>query len=119
MWQVLVQFDKLAQTQLALPCNPISEVCKASHGLIVLGAPQTSEQEMHKKELGSKGASEEEVKGLSEEILYKIDIPANRYDMLCLEGISRALNIFNRRIPRVDYRLANMAGKPFPNQGRK
>lgn len=30
----------------------------------------------------------------SEEVLYKIDIPANRYDMLCLEGISRALNVF-------------------------
>ncbi|BDA44356.1 Phenylalanine-tRNA ligase beta subunit [Coccomyxa sp. Obi] len=71
----------------------------------------TSEQEMHKKELGSKGASKEDIKCLSEEILYKIDIPANRYDMLCLEGIARALNIFNRRIPRVDYRLANMAGK--------
>ncbi|KAK9915515.1 hypothetical protein WJX75_000157 [Coccomyxa subellipsoidea] len=71
----------------------------------------TSEQEMHKKELGSKGASKKDVEGLSEEILYKIDIPANRYDMLCLEGIARALNIFNGRIPRVDYRLANMAGK--------
>ena len=65
---------------------------------------------MHKKELGSKGASKKDVEGLSEEILYKIDIPANRYDMLCLEGIARALNIFNGRIPRVDYRLANMAG---------
>lgn len=67
---------------------------------------------MHKKELGSKGASKKDVEGLSEEILYKIDIPANRYDMLCLEGIARALNIFNGRSPRVDYRLANMAGDP-------
>lgn len=67
---------------------------------------------MHKKELGSKGASKENIKGLSDEILYKIDIPANRYDMLCLEGIARALNIFNRRIRRVDYRLANVAGEP-------
>lgn len=49
----------------------------------------------------------------SEEVLYKIDIPANRYDMLCLEGIARALNIFNRRIERVDYTLADMTGLLF------
>lgn len=35
----------------------------------------------------------------SDEVLYKIDIPANRYDMLCLEGISRALNVFLGRCP--------------------
>jgi phenylalanyl-tRNA synthetase beta chain len=27
-------------------------------------------------------------------VIYKIDIPANRYDLLCVEGISRALSIF-------------------------
>lgn len=27
-------------------------------------------------------------------VVYKIDIPANRYDLLCVEGISRALSIF-------------------------
>ncbi len=43
-------------------------------------------------------------------MLFKIDIPANRYDMLCLEGIARALNIFNRRLRGVDYRLADMSG---------
>ena len=46
----------------------------------------------------------------SDEVLYKIDIPANRYDMLCLEGIARALNIFNRRIPVPQYRLADLRG---------
>lgn len=30
----------------------------------------------------------------SEEIIYKIDIPANRYDLLCLEGLSIGLLIF-------------------------
>lgn len=34
------------------------------------------------------------VEGASEEVIYKIDIPANRYDLLCLEGIARALRIF-------------------------
>ncbi|CAF0979161.1 unnamed protein product, partial [Didymodactylos carnosus] len=28
---------------------------------------------------------------------YKIEIPANRYDLLCLEGLGRALNIFLER----------------------
>jgi len=33
--------------------------------------------------------------GTSEEcVIYKIDIPANRYDILCLEGFSRAIRIF-------------------------
>lgn len=32
--------------------------------------------------------------GISEEILYKIDIPANRYDLLCLEGLVEGLLVF-------------------------
>ncbi|CAL5218775.1 g494 [Coccomyxa viridis] len=67
----------------------------------------TSEREMLQKEQKGKGVA----KDASEEILYKIDIPANRYDMLCLEGIARALNIFNQRLSKVQYRLANMQGK--------
>ena len=34
------------------------------------------------------GSEEREV------VVYKIDVPANRQDLLCLEGISRALRIF-------------------------
>jgi len=36
------------------------------------------------------------VKGqdLDDTVIYKIDIPANRYDLLCIEGIARALRIF-------------------------
>lgn len=30
----------------------------------------------------------------SEEIIYRIDIPANRYDLLCLEGLANAFLIF-------------------------
>jgi len=29
-----------------------------------------------------------------EEIIYKIDVPANRYDLLCVEGLARALRVF-------------------------
>lgn len=53
----------------------------------------------------------QENKDASDEILYKIDIPANRYDMLCLEGIARALNIFNRTIKVPQYKVANMTGE--------
>ncbi|GMH34309.1 hypothetical protein BSKO_02143 [Bryopsis sp. KO-2023] len=68
----------------------------------------TSEKEMLRKELG---LADGDVPAASEEIIYKIDIPANRYDMLCLEGISRALNIFRRTVPNVTYSLADMSGK--------
>lgn len=30
----------------------------------------------------------------NEDVIYKIDIPANRYDLLCLEGLSQALLVF-------------------------
>lgn len=49
----------------------------------------TSEKEMATKEIGG-----DKAKGLSERMIYRIDIPANRYDMLCAEGISRALKTF-------------------------
>lgn len=32
-----------------------------------------------------------------DEVVYKIDIPANRYDLLCLEGLSTALLIFMKK----------------------
>ena len=43
-----------------------------------------------------------------EDIIYRIDIPANRYDMMCLEGIARALNIFRGTQGPIKYRLADM-----------
>lgn len=30
----------------------------------------------------------------SEEIIYRIDVPANRYDLLCLEGLALGILIF-------------------------
>ncbi|KAJ3046216.1 hypothetical protein HDV00_000028 [Rhizophlyctis rosea] len=49
----------------------------------------TSEREMAAKEGGA-----EKGKDLSDRRIYRIDIPANRYDMLCVEGIARALKAF-------------------------
>ena len=36
----------------------------------------------------------EKAAGLSDAVIYKIDIPANRYDLLCLEGLARGLRVF-------------------------
>ncbi|KAL9191511.1 hypothetical protein ACHAXT_001217 [Thalassiosira profunda] len=38
--------------------------------------------------------SKEQLAALSDEVIYKIDVPANRYDLLCIEGISRSLKVF-------------------------
>ena len=37
--------------------------------------------------------------------ILKVDIPANRYDLLCMEGLTRAINTFNGATP-VRYTLA-------------
>eukprot|EP01047_Picozoa_sp_COSAG01_P115040 COSAG01_NODE_43691_length_427_cov_0.905488_1_plen_87_part_10 len=48
----------------------------------------TSEQRMQRKE---KGSDVSDLQESSEEVIYKLDIPANRYDLLCIEGVARAL----------------------------
>ncbi|KAK9460488.1 uncharacterized protein V1516DRAFT_639069 [Lipomyces oligophaga] len=45
------------------------------------------------------------VNGVQERAQLKIEIPANRYDMLCYEGIARALNIFLGRENLPNYRV--------------
>lgn len=40
----------------------------------------------------------------------KIEIPANRYDLLCIEGISRALNVFLEKKTAPVYRLVPPPG---------
>ncbi|KAL8704199.1 MAG: hypothetical protein Q9201_002617 [Fulgogasparrea decipioides] len=45
------------------------------------------------------------VNGKQEPAQLKIEIPANRYDMLCFEGISLMLNIFLGKRTSPDYRL--------------
>lgn len=66
----------------------------------------TSEKEMVEKEKGDEAA-----KGLSEEVLYKIDVPANRYDILCLEGIARAFRIYLEKEPTTVYDVVQPAKK--------
>jgi phenylalanyl-tRNA synthetase beta chain len=58
-----------------------------------------TEAVMHRKEkseLAAGGPAQEE----REELVYKIDISANRYDLLCLEGLALALNVFRKKIPQ-------------------
>ena len=33
-----------------------------------------------------------------DKVIYKIDVPANRYDLLCIEGIARSLSIFLQNV---------------------
>jgi len=49
----------------------------------------TSEKTMLSKEKGAASAGD-----ASEEVIYKIDVPANRYDLLCLEGLATSLLVF-------------------------
>jgi phenylalanyl-tRNA synthetase beta chain len=46
--------------------------------------------------------------GIDEEV-YKIEIPANRYDLLCVEGLTRALKVFNKEISPPKYEIAKPA----------
>jgi phenylalanyl-tRNA synthetase beta chain len=63
---------------------------------------------MVRKEHGTAGTAAPAT--ATEEVIYRIDIPANRYDMLCLEGIARALNIFRGVATPPTYALSNPAG---------
>ncbi|KAA8541114.1 hypothetical protein F0562_025077 [Nyssa sinensis] len=46
-----------------------------------------------------------------EEVIYKIEVPANRYDLLCLEGLVQALRIFGGLDPIPTYTVANISSK--------
>jgi len=54
----------------------------------------TTEKEIIRKEKHM----DEEASG-DEEVIYKIDVPANRYDLLCLEGLAKALRVFTGKDP--------------------
>uniref|UniRef100_A0A8D0WCR5 Phenylalanine--tRNA ligase beta subunit n=1 Tax=Sus scrofa TaxID=9823 RepID=A0A8D0WCR5_PIG len=59
----------------------------------------TSEKEFISKEQGN-----EKAQGASDVVLYKIDVPPNRYDLLCLEGLVRGLQVFKERIKAPVYK---------------
>lgn len=51
----------------------------------------------------SKEQGVEESIGASNDVIYKIDIPANRYDLLCLEGLVNGLQIFLEKLVFVNF----------------
>jgi phenylalanyl-tRNA synthetase beta chain len=65
---------------------------------------EISEKEKVRREQGEAAAA-----GLSDEVLYKIEVPANRYDLLCMEGLSRALQVFLGLQPVPTYSLAKIS----------
>lgn len=46
---------------------------------------------------------------LSTDVIYKIDIPANRYDLLCLEGLARALRVYRQSEDPPEYIVDDVA----------
>lgn len=64
----------------------------------------TSEREEAQKSSTVK-LSEAQIAALSDKVVYKIDVPANRYDLLCVEGLSRALRIFLGGEDAPDYKI--------------
>eukprot|EP00960_Hanusia_phi_P027049 746616-Hanusia_phi.AAC.1 len=67
----------------------------------------TSEAVVMRKEKTS-----EKVETEALEVVYKIDISANRYDLLCLEGLALALNVFRKKIETPNFRSI----RPPPGQ---
>ncbi|CAI2340501.1 unnamed protein product [Caenorhabditis sp. 36 PRJEB53466] len=63
----------------------------------------TSEKAAVEKERGA-GASGD----LNDQEVYKIDIPANRYDLLSVEGLARAIRIFKQEVPAPEYKFAEV-----------
>lgn len=53
----------------------------------------TSEKALKQREQGS----DKDLSAHSDAVIYKIDVPANRYDLLCVEGIARALRVFMQK----------------------
>ncbi|XP_041968309.1 phenylalanine--tRNA ligase beta subunit [Aricia agestis] len=60
----------------------------------------TTEKQMLMKEQGDQAGA-----GVSEEILYRIDIPANRYDLLCLEGLVNGILVFQGKKSPPKYKV--------------
>uniref|UniRef100_A0AAF5PW73 Phenylalanine--tRNA ligase beta subunit n=1 Tax=Wuchereria bancrofti TaxID=6293 RepID=A0AAF5PW73_WUCBA len=63
----------------------------------------TSEKAAAQKEQ-SLTTDEKDLSKLCDEEIYKIELPANRYDLLCIEGLSRALRIFRSEMKPPIYR---------------
>lgn len=68
----------------------------------------TSPWEMAMKNL----KDEKKAEGFSKRVIYKVDVPANRYDLLCVEGIARSLRVFKSKIEAPLYRTLSQKAAP-------
>uniref|UniRef100_A0A1Q3F447 Phenylalanine--tRNA ligase beta subunit n=1 Tax=Culex tarsalis TaxID=7177 RepID=A0A1Q3F447_CULTA len=69
----------------------------------------TTEKQMITKEQGEVEAA----KDASEDVIYRLDIPANRYDLLCLEGLVQGLQVFLGKIKFPQFtKVAPAKGSP-------
>ncbi|KAF7838580.1 phenylalanine--tRNA ligase beta subunit, cytoplasmic [Senna tora] len=64
----------------------------------------TTEKAIVRKEKHLEEESDED-----EEVIYKIEVPANRYDLLCLEGLAQALRVFCGKQDIPTYRLSDIS----------
>ncbi|KAJ1958184.1 phenylalanine--tRNA ligase subunit beta, partial [Dispira parvispora] len=69
------------------------------------------EEDTSAKEMAERMGSNTE--GLSDRPVLKIDIPANRYDLLCFEGLSRAINTFLGNSPPPNYQVVIPTDRPL------
>lgn len=60
---------------------------------------------MMQKELGDVAIDNKDV---SEEIIFRIEIPANRYDLLCLEGLAAGLLVFQNLTKQPTYEVSKI-----------
>ncbi|OVA18956.1 B3/B4 tRNA-binding domain [Macleaya cordata] len=65
----------------------------------------TTEKAIIRKEKHLEG---EEESTEDEEVIYKIEVPANRYDLLCIEGLVQALRIFMGLDETPTYTISNI-----------
>lgn len=68
----------------------------------------TSEKQLKQREQGA----DKDHSAHSDAVIYKIDVPANRYDLLCVEGIARALRVFMLKQKPPTYQLVPRANGP-------
>ena len=65
----------------------------------------TTPEEMKAKEMGEKIARTSDFSAENNDIIFKIDCPANRHDLLSVEGMAVALKVFLGLIPTPCHRL--------------
>jgi phenylalanyl-tRNA synthetase beta chain len=69
----------------------------------------TSEREDAQKASGDT-LTKKQLEAYSDAVIYKIDVPANRYDLLCVEGLARGLKVF---LGDIDAPVYKNVGEPM------